>query len=89
MECSKLPRQPLFSSVGPLLPTQGTDIVPYYNSVCWCAGVIAIEPDVHAVAVMGSGQPSIANGHGPATKKAAPAKTVSAICGHVRCRAMS
>lgn len=44
------------------------------------AGVIAIEPDVHAV-TMGSGQVSssrsaMTNGHAPAAKKAAPSRTV-------------
>lgn len=48
------------------------------------AGVIAIEPDVHSVALGGSVgvplQPTMANGHGPGPtpKKALPAKTVNA-----------
>ncbi len=48
------------------------------------AGIIAIEPDVHAVALpgMASGQvlssrPAVANGHAPPAKKAAPSRTVS------------
>ncbi len=48
------------------------------------AGIIAIEPDVHAVALPGtasgqvlSSRPAVANGHAPPAKKAAPSRTVS------------
>ncbi|DBB12167.1 TPA: hypothetical protein ACH3X3_006274 [Trebouxia sp. C0006] len=52
------------------------------------AGIIAIEPDVHAVALPGtasgqvlSSRPAVANGHAPPAKKAAPSRTVSSSSG--------
>ena len=52
------------------------------TNVVDCAGVIAVEPDVHSVTLPGSGQPfslrpGMANGRAPAPKKSALAKTVS------------
>ena len=58
----------------------------YCRITLWLAGVIAIEPDVHAVAVMGSangpanGRPALANRHAPSSKKpSAPVKVLALL----------